>query len=320
MGTTRIKVIDLSSEQKEIKTSRKHAKKLSGTNKIKGVAKPENLKPDGEEQQKPATTESTEKPGEHPRVFDDELRRIGEVEASPGKHPGGESRSKATTTSTRHASKKYKQAANLIDKNKAYPTKEAIELLNKTSYTKFDPTVEIHLNVAEKNIRGNVNLPHPFGKKKQRVSLIFTDKKIPDIKNVIVGNDKTIEKIQNGTLKPVRDFDAVFAQPKFMVQLVKVAKILGPKGMMPNPKDKTISDSPEEILQKTEGKESFEYRTDPTAAVIHSTLGKLSSKPEFIEENLKALVLAIGTNKIKKAVIKSTMSPAIRVDAKSLAS
>ena len=352
MGTTRIKVIDLSSEQKEIKTSRKHARlaslasiqsrsglakraeKLSGLAKIKGAKESREPK-----EQKPATTDNTETA----EITESPIASVPSV--SPPVHSVVAKKS----TSGRHSGKKYQLAKSQIDPQKTYPAKEAIELLHKMSFTKFDPTVEIHLNVSEKNIKGNVNLPHPFGKRREKTYLIFTSKKpattdntekehdntekksvhsskskVPSVvakKNIIWGNAKTIDEIQSGSLRPNRDFDTVLSEPKFMPQLVKIAKILGPAGMMPNPKDKTIVEDPLESVQKqTSDKGAYEFKTEPTAPIIHSTLGKLSEKPDYLEENLKSIISAIGPTKIKKAIIKSTMSPSVKIDIASVTS
>ena len=221
----------------------------------------------------------------------------------------------------RHTGKKYLVATALIDKNKIYPAAEAIDLLYKTSITRFDPTVEVHFNVTDKNVRGSVNFPHAVAVKKERKILVFSDppagkadkqSSISD-KHIIWGNENTIADIESGKLKPNRDFDMVLAQPKFMPALAKIAKILGPAGLMPNPKNNTVV---ENVVSALEGAASatFEYKTDPSAPIVHTKLGKLSYKPEQLTENLKALVTAIGPAKIKKATLTSTMSPPIKTD------
>ena len=334
MGTTRIKVIDLSSDEKEIKTSRKHAEKITGAAVLKEEKK-EKKKP--QIPKEPAITEAAEvksevteeqKPQE--KIFSKKT-----ISESP------------VATRHHHLGKKYHQAASLIDKNRFYPAKEAIELLSKTSFTKFDPTIEIHLNVVDKNIRGKVNFPHAVSKKKGKRYLIFDDKKpiaestkkklrtqkesttqtssvpsepsVPSVitNQIIWGDEKTIEEIAKGTLKPKRDFDQVISTPKFMPLLAKVAKILGPAGLMPNPKNGTITEDLTSVRNIT-SETSFEYKTDPTAPIIHTSLGKLSEKPQAIEENLKVLIASIGSTKIKKAVITSSMGPGIKLDVASL--
>ena len=198
MGTTRIKIIDLASDQKEIKTSRKHAEKLSAVSYIKKV-KPQKKKKQKEEIQKqtvrtPADVlADSDKPKQIEKT-DDVKKDLPEIEAQ-------KNTSKKESQKHRHLGKKYNQAASLIDKNKLYNIKEAIDLLHKTSYVKFDPTVEIHLNVKDKNIKGSVNLPHPVAQKKQRQYLVFVDKKIESDKDIILGNEATITQIQEGKLK-----------------------------------------------------------------------------------------------------------------------
>lgn len=306
MGTTRIKVIDLSGQEQEIKTSRKRAERLTAVAKLKGGKKAKAGKE--QEKQELGITEGAEKEKESTESVPP---AISPVPSAP-----------KTTTQPRHQGKKYQTAVALIDSSKVYPASEAFALLAKTSYTKFDPTVEVHLAVTDKNMRGSVNFPHPAGAKRERRYLVFANRgphpPLADGVIVIWGDEKTIADIETGKLKPGRDFDAVIASPKYMPSLARVAKILGPQGMMPNPKAGTITDNPSD-LEKLSKSAGFEYRTDPTAGVIHTKIGKLSSKPEALSENLKALIAAIGPTKIKKAVIKSTMSPPVKLDLASIA-
>ena len=294
MGTTRIKVIDLSSDQPEIKTARKHAEKLTAATKLKETKEPKKSKA--------------------PKETADQQPKTEEVAAPDKKSTAIPPKSSPAAKRSRHkAGKKYQEASKLIDKSKAYGAKEALDLLSKTSPTRFDPTVEVHLNVNDKNLKGRVNFPHSIGAKKEKRYLVFSEKKTEGTKNVTWGNQNSIAELESGKLKPGRDFDAVISTPKFMPQLAKVAKILGPRGMMPNPKAGNITDDPAKILsQKDDG--YCEFKTDPTAPIIHTKIGKLSAKQEALEENLKALIGAIGPTKIKKAIIKSTMSPAIKLD------
>lgn len=318
MGTTRIKVIDLSSDQEEIKTSRKHAEKLTGIAKVrdKGAKAPKVAQ----------APKVTEKPEEEP--ITEPISQINtEVtqtqESTPResliKPKAATIRPKTTTAKKKRTrGKKYQEALKLIDKNKSYTITEAIELLAKTSTTSFDPTVEVHLNVNDKNIRGKINFPHATGGKvKEKKYLIFADKQAKAEGNIIWGNESTITDIESGKLKAGRDFDTVITTPKFMPHLVKIAKILGPKGMMPNPKAGNITDDPTaEITTDSDG--AYEFRTDPTAPIIHTKIGKLSDKSEALAENLKVLIAAVGPTKIRKVILKSTMSPAIKLDPSSI--
>ncbi len=303
MGTTRVKLIDLSSDKKEVKTSRKHAQKITvDVDKETKVTK---------------GTKGTEGTEEKIEALQSPTPSVPSVPSVPSNLTAAQKNPKlgeATKPAASIRGKKYQSAANLIDKDKSYPAAEAIELLYKTSTTKFDPTVEVHLNVSEKNVRGSVNFPHSIGAKKEKKYLVFSAKKpSAEIKNTTWGDSETVNLIESGKLKPNRDFDVVVATPQFMPQLAKVAKILGPAGMMPNPKNGTVTDDVTKVLGGS-ADSNVEYRTDPTTPVVHSKLGKLSFKSNQIQENLRALTLSIGPNKIKKIIIKSTMSPAIKID------
>lgn len=317
MGTTRIKVIDLSSDEKEIKTSRKHAEKLAG------IARLETAKTD----KKPATdTQETEIIKTQHSVPSDTASEPSQitkpVEPSPTSDEPVQSTPKAATTATRtrhhHIGKKYQAAKKLVE-DKTYAAKDALQLLPKTSITHFDPSVEVHLNVTDKNIKASINFPHPTGAKtKLKRYLVFSEKTVASkVANIIPANEKTIADIQEGKLKPGRDFDAVITTAKFMPDLAKIAKILGPRGMMPNPKNGTVTSDIEKFFAQGQSSTSV-LKTDPTAPIIHVKIGKLSQKQDELRENLKALILGIGPSKITKAVIASTMGPAIKLDTSSI--
>jgi len=317
MGTTRIKVIDLSSDEKEIKTSRKHAEKLTGAAKLRREKKPKkevSKGPKGTEvtkvgEETTATTESTQAAGITEPTEPSQPSKPSAPSEPPAKSAAGEK-----PQSLHHKGHKYLAAKQKIENGKQYPAKEAIALLSETSTTKFDPTVEIHLAVADKNIKGAVNLPHPFAvKTKEKRYLVFSEKKQEvDGEKIIWGDEKTIGDIESQTLKPGRDFDAVISTPKFMPALAKIAKILGPAGVMPNPKNKTVTEDISQALNSKD--EGFTFKCEQQAPIIHTKLGKLSAKPEDLEENLKALIFAIGPGKIKKATLNSTMGPGIKLD------
>lgn len=294
MGTTKVKVIDLSSDTPEVKTSRKAASKM---------------RPSINTEEKPAEKVTKKRPSIVTEEKQPAVEKMGAKERAKAAAAAG-----PTPVKTRPHGAKYKKAAAEIEKDKFYSAPEALELLKKTSFTKFDPTVEIHLNVTTKNIRGTVNFPHAIGPKKEKRHLVFSEHpQTTENKNIIWATDSTIDDILAGKLKPGRDFDSVFAAAKFMPQLTKIARVLGPAGMMPNPKNGTISENPEKTVGE-EATDAIEFRSDPTAPIVHTKLGKLSAKPEELEENLKALVLAIGPAKIKKVTLTSTMSPGIKLD------
>ncbi|OGE09705.1 hypothetical protein A3A60_00035 [Candidatus Curtissbacteria bacterium RIFCSPLOWO2_01_FULL_42_26] len=324
MGTTRIKVIDLSSDQKEIKTSRKHAEKLSGFARIKKTEK---------RVKKPTTTEDTEiktditestsiqsAQAAKSSASEKSESKTGDVQQKPTLEPPVSS-VVAKKQSLHHKGTKYLAAKKIIE-DKNYGAKEALELLPKASITKFDPAVEVHLNVTDQSIKAKVSFPHATGQKqKEKRYLIFSDlsskTKALEDKRIIWGDEKSIIDIESGNLKPGKDFDILIASPKFMPLLAKVAKILGPKGLMPNPKAGTILDDPQKYFENAQS-DTTDLKMDPTAAIVHAKIGRLSQSEKELEENLKAIIVAIGPAKIQKAILKSTMSPAIRLDVSSL--
>lgn len=314
MGTTRIKVIDLSSDQQQVKTSRKHAEKLAGVGKIKEEKKDKKAITESTE----INQESTEESPTTPSVPKEPSRSIEQGSLTTTVPSVIKTKSKAAKPPTHHRSKKYQTAKKLVE-SKTYSVKEAFELLPKTAITTFDPSVEVHLNVVDRKIKASVNFPHmKFVKKQEKKYLVFSDKRIEDIKqHIIWANESTITDIETGKLKPGRDFDTVIASPKFMPTLARIAKILGPRGMMPNPKNGTVVDNIQKALILPEDT-AYELRTDPQAPIFHVKIGKLSQKPDELSENLKTLIVAIGSSKIKKATLTSTMGPPIRFDVNTL--
>ncbi len=317
MGTTRIKVIDLSSTQQEVKTARKHVEKLAGVSKkIKEEKKTAAIDNTGETAAQPAEPSSSSEPSV-PSVSSEPSESSVPSEPSEPSSPSVPSKpsSVAKKTNLHHKGAKYKKAKSLVE-DKDYSPREAFELLPKTSFTKFDPAVELHLGVSEKNLKVNVNMPYLKAQKKQDAKyLIFAEHKdTPKDAPIAWGDDKTIEEIEKGTKKAGRDFTIVIASPKFMPKLAKVAKILGPKGLMPNPKNGTVTDDVEGFFAKSAPAAGIAIKTDPTSSTIHTKIGNLSQKVEELEANFKALVTAVGTAKIKSATLTTTMGPAIKLD------
>lgn len=219
--------------------------------------------------------------------------------------------------------KKYKIIAKLIDKNKKYPIIEAIELAKQTTITKFDSTVEVSFNLnvdsrhANQQIRGTVILPKGTGKK-QRI-LVLTNSKETDAQVAgadFVGGKNLIEKIKKENWF---DFNVIIATPDIMSELGKIGKLLGPKGLMPNPKTGTITmDVVKAINDIKKGK--IEYRVDKNGN-IHSIIGKTSFKTEDLKINYDIIYEAIRKAKpatikgvyIKNITITTTMGPGIKV-------
>lgn len=188
--------------------------------------------------------------------------------------------------------KAYQTAKTKIEAGKVYSLTEAIKLLKETSFSKFGGSAEVHLVVNKKGLSGEAELPHFEAKAKV----------------VEIASEETIKKIEDNKI----DFDILIATPAFMPNLVKYAKVLGPKGLMPNPKTGTITEKPEETLKKL-SKASFVYKTEASAPIVHSVFGKVSQKEEELEANLKALIKAINSKNIISGVIKASMGPAIKI-------
>jgi len=199
-------------------------------------------------------------------------------------------------------SKKYQHARAKVDRNKLYVLPEAIKLVKETSFSKFDGTLEMHLVVRKTGISENVALPHFEGKTKR----------------VEVADDKTIEKLkkasgQEGSGPAGKiDFDVLLATPDMMPKLVPFAKLLGPKGLMPNPKNGTLIKNKSEA-SAIESAKSVVLRTEKDAPVIHTVLGKVSQPEKELEENVESVLNAVNKKQIVKAYIKSTMSPSIKL-------
>lgn len=188
---------------------------------------------------------------------------------------------------------KIYQAARSKVENKDYPLVEALKLLRDISYAKMDSTVELHLSLTGKNQSATVELPFSAGR----------------AKIIAVASDETLAKIENGQI----DFDVLVASPANMGKLVKFAKILGPRGLMPNPKNGTVVDDPEKAAAKMAKSASITLKTDKDSVAVHAVAGKLSQKDEEITANVKAILAGFG-GKLARVTLKSTMSPGIRVE------
>lgn len=220
--------------------------------------------------------------------------------------------------------KKFREAAKLIDKTKEYSLAEALELAGKTNPAKFDASVELHIKLgvdprqADQNIRGTVTLPAGSGRT-VRVA-VFAD--VDDAKKAqaagadITGSDDFLQKLDKEQL----DFDVLISTPQMMAKLGKYARLLGPKGLMPNPKSGTVTkDVATAVKEAKAGK--VEYRVDSTG-IIHLSIGKASFKPEDLEQNANAIINAIKTAKpaslkgsyIQSVFVTTTMGPSIHVN------
>ena len=219
--------------------------------------------------------------------------------------------------------KKYKKVAEALDRNKAYGLAEAIEILKK-SEVKFDQTVEIHFNLgvdpkhSDQVVRGTVVLPHGTGRQ-VRVLVFCKDNNLEVAKNAgadYAGGADLVQKIQEGWL----DFDAVVATPDMMPVISKVARVLGPRGMMPSPKAGTVTVNVAQTVKELKaGKIS--YRVDK-GANVHAPVGKLSFTVDQLAENTQSVIDSVVKNKpqsskgtyIKSLTLTATMAPGIKLD------
>ncbi len=222
--------------------------------------------------------------------------------------------------------KKYLEAAGKVDRNTYYQPREALELARQTSFTKFDGTIEIHLRLgvdprhAEQQVRETVQFPHGLGKE-VRVLVFAEGDEAREAQKAgadYIADDETISKIQAGWT----DFDATVATPQMMGKVGRLGKILGPRGLMPNPKAGTVvpgEDIPRVIEELKAGR--VEFRIDRSAN-LHVPIGKASFDTEKLYQNMAALMDVIrrarpasakGTY-IRRITLASTMGPGIKVD------
>ena len=224
--------------------------------------------------------------------------------------------------------KKYLEAAKLIDRTVKYAVDEAVSLVKKTSFVKFDATVEaaFRLNLdprkAEQNLRGALVLPHGTGKV-SRVVVIAQGEKAKEAEAAgadHVGAQELIQKISGGWF----EFDVMVATPDMMGQLGKLGRILGPKGLMPNPKTGTVTMDVEKAVHEIKNGK-IEYRTDKVGN-IHAPIGRVSFTEGQLKENLKTLYDQLARIKpttvkgtyMKNITVSSSMGPGVRVDEDSL--
>ena len=224
------------------------------------------------------------------------------------------------------AGKRYTDLSKLVDRATIYDPSEAVRLVQETGKAKFDETVELHVRLgvdsrhADQQVRGAVVLPHGTGRTK-RVLVIAKGPKADEAKEAgadYVGDDDMIDKIQKENWF---EFDVLIATPDMMGKLGRLGKVLGPKGLMPNPKSGTVTmDITKAVNDVKAGK--IEYRLDKSN-IIHCPIGKVSFGQEKLEENLKVIMEAIIKAKpsaakgqyIKSCSIATTMGPGIKVNA-----
>jgi len=226
------------------------------------------------------------------------------------------------------AGKKYQAALAMVEDGRFYTLADAVTLLKKIAFAKFDETVEVTIVLgvdprkADQLVRGTIVLPNGLGKSKKVIVIASGDKQREALEAGAdeVGGDDLVERIKGGYL----DFEAVIATPDMMKSVGTLGKVLGPRGLMPNPKTGTVTMDVTTAIRETKAGK-IEFRVDKTG-VIHAPVGKISFGPESIVENARTLIDAVIKAKpstakgkyVKKVNIATTMSPGILLDAATL--
>lgn len=222
-------------------------------------------------------------------------------------------------------SKKYQEVSKKIDKDKAYPIAQAIKLVKETNLSKFDGSIEIHVRLGvdpkkgDQQVRGAVTLPHGTGKTKTITAIVSSEKEkeAKDAGADVVGSEELIADIKkSGKVET----DIVLATPDMMPKLAVVARILGPKGLMPSPKNETITTNIKKTIAELK-KGKINFKNDDTANV-HQVLGKVSFDDSQLSQNYQAFMAAIVKAKpsstkgvyIKNISISASMSPGVKVE------
>ena len=225
-------------------------------------------------------------------------------------------------------SKRYQEAAKLIEKGKAYSIEEAVALVKETSKVKFDAAVDVAFRLgvdprqADQQLRGALVLPNGTGKSK-KVLVVTEGPKAQEAKDAgadVVGGKEILEDIKKGWL----DFEVMIATPDMMAELGKLGRILGPKGLMPNPKTGTVTmDVAKAVKEVKQGK--IDFKVDKSG-IVHTSIGKVSFSADQIRENAKEFISTLNKLKptaakgtyIKSIYLSSTMSAGIKIDPKSV--
>ena len=230
----------------------------------------------------------------------------------------------AKATGDRLHGKRFRKAASGVDRATVYPVEKAVELVKSNATAKFDETVEIAINLgidpkqADQNVRGMVSLPHGTGKT-VRVAVFAKGAKVKEAQDAgadIVGGDELADKINGGFM----DFDRVIATPDMMGVVGKLGKVLGPRGLMPNPKLGTVTPNVAEAVRATKGG-AIEFRVEK-AGIVQAGVGKASFSQKALVENVRAFIDAIQKAKptaakgnfINKITLSSTMGPGVKLD------
>lgn len=231
----------------------------------------------------PAETNKTEKA--------DSAETVKKIKHKPAK----------TETEIHKRSRKYLAVSAKVNKDKLYELNEALKLLPELKITDFDETVELHINTIDKGLSGSVVLPHGSGKK-VRITIINQSE-----------NPKGVEELVKKVEAGIIDFDILLATPDSMPKLARIARYLGPRGLMPNPKSGTVTTKPQDMVKKYEGGQ-VNFKTESKFPLLHIAVGKLSFGANKLSENIAAVINAVQLKNIKDITLKSTMSPGLKID------
>jgi large subunit ribosomal protein L1 len=223
--------------------------------------------------------------------------------------------------------KNFRKASEGLEKDKVYSLSEAIDLAKKTSYVKFDATVELHVNLgvdpkhADQNVRDNLVLPSGSGKTLKVAVLSDDPTEAKKAGADIAGLDDLLAQIDKGNL----GFDVLIATPNLMPRLGKYARVLGPRGLMPNPKSGTVTNDVNKAIAEAKAGR-IEYRVDSTG-IVHLGVGKVSFSEKQLLDNFEAVLTSIKSNKpqslkgsyLKSAYVSTTMGPSLKIDLSSIA-
>lgn len=237
------------------------------------------------------------KKAEQPKAEDVEVEAVSPVEVEEKKQKKSKKKLIVAKGSRHHLGKKYVAAKKLTEKGKKFELKEAVALMKKAAYASFDESVEVHMNLVDTNVKGEVAFPHGTGNQI----------------NVVVADDALLEKIDGGVI----DFDILIASPSFMPKLVKYARVLGPKGLMPNPKNGTVVEDTKKAVEKFMTG-SARFKSEAKFPLLHIGVGKKSFEDKKLIENIQALFTAVQKKNMQQAFLTSTMGPSFEIDLQSI--
>lgn len=224
--------------------------------------------------------------------------------------------------------KKYRASAGKLEEGKVYPIEEAVAFVRENASAGFDESVEVHVRLmtnpkkSEEAVRATASLPHGTGKAKKVAVVTGTqEKEAKKAGATLVGGEDLIEEIKSGKVTPGSDFDVLLATPDMMPKLAKVAKILGPKGLMPSPKNETVTRNVGDAVEALSKGSKISFKNDD-GSNIHQVIGKVSFSQEQLRENfdtfrealMKAKPDALKGRLVRSASISSTMGPGLSIE------